>query len=300
MPAQAPYSQGHLAYGAARAACALTSYLQCETTQAGLFRLCLRTHAQAFTQLNQAEGHHTHDGDGGKQPLRTLPLQSFRLKPCFDRLVICLDHPACGIWQSTCTRLRKVCDIGITQQDPFQPVPNVWGCCFPDAHDGTCKRGVSAPPVARSPGGTPRHGSGTHAQVRRACRMVWPLAYLSRKLSQGDCATCRGTSAPGALPSLWMTQRAVFGCTDHKTMAQFLTTHPVCVDVRVAVGAPDPRLLPMSMLDIDDGFLPTRVLAIQPVAPDGPPSHAEQGLLIAVSPLCLCQGIVMWFYQYDL
>ena len=72
MPAQAPYGQGHRAYGAERAACARASSLHCETTQAGLCRLCLRMHAQAFAQLNQAEGHHTHDGDGGKQPLRTL------------------------------------------------------------------------------------------------------------------------------------------------------------------------------------------------------------------------------------
>ena len=37
-----------------------------------------------------------------------------------------------------------------------------------------------------------------------------------------------------------MTQGAVFGGTDHKTVAQFLTTHQVCVDVRFAVGDPDP------------------------------------------------------------
>jgi len=56
-PAQAPSRQGHLADGAERAACARTSSRPCETTQAGLFRLCLRTPAPAFTPLKPAEGH---------------------------------------------------------------------------------------------------------------------------------------------------------------------------------------------------------------------------------------------------
>jgi hypothetical protein len=47
--------------------------------------------AQTFAQLNQAEGHHTHDRNGGKQPLHTLQLQPFRTKACLDRLVIFLS-----------------------------------------------------------------------------------------------------------------------------------------------------------------------------------------------------------------
>jgi hypothetical protein len=70
--------------------------------------------AQTFAQLNQTEGHHTHDGDGGTQPLRTLQLQSFRATPCLDRLVIFLDYPACGLWQRPFSRLREVCYGGIT------------------------------------------------------------------------------------------------------------------------------------------------------------------------------------------
>src|SRR4030095_8923506 len=105
-------------------------------------------------QLNQAQSHHTHDRDGGKQPLGTLQLQSFRPQPCLDRLMIFLNHPACGILQSTCTRLREVYDLGITQQDPSQLVLSVWSSALPDAHGGAWDRGIAAPPRAWTPGST--------------------------------------------------------------------------------------------------------------------------------------------------
>src|SRR4029453_15293892 len=134
--------------------------------------------AQAFAQLNQAQSHHTHDRDGGKQPLGTLPLQSFRPQPCLDRLMIFLNHPACGILQSTFTRLREVYYFGITQQDPFQLVLSVWSSDLPDAHGAALDRGIFTPPISWTPGSTQRHGGGTHAQVHRARGVLRPLASL--------------------------------------------------------------------------------------------------------------------------
>jgi len=37
-----------------------------------------------------------------------------------------------------------------------------------------------------------------------------------------------------------MAQGTIFGRTDYKTVAQFLTTHQVFVDISFAVGDPDP------------------------------------------------------------
>ena len=41
----------------------------------------------------------------------------------------------CGILSYAGTRLREVCHVGITQQDPYQPVLSVWGGDFPDTYD---------------------------------------------------------------------------------------------------------------------------------------------------------------------
>jgi hypothetical protein len=128
-----------------------------------------------FAQRNQAEGHHTHDSNGGKQPRCTLQLESFRAQPRLDRLVIFLNDPACGLLQYTGTRLREVYDVRIAQQDPFQPVLRVWSSDFPDTHGGTVDRRLSAPPVPWTPGSAHRHGRGTHAYMRGARRMVRPL-----------------------------------------------------------------------------------------------------------------------------
>src|SRR5678815_4816245 len=108
--------------------------------------------AQAFAQLNQAESHHTHDGNGRKQPRRTFQLEAFRPKPCLDRLMIFLNHPACGILQCTFARLREVSHLGIAQQDPFQPVRSVWSSDFPDTHGGAGDGGLTAPPISWTPG----------------------------------------------------------------------------------------------------------------------------------------------------
>src|SRR2546428_9308215 len=132
--------------------------------------------AQAFAQLNQAESYHTHDGNGSKQPLCTFQLEAFRPQPCLDRLMIFLNYPAGGILQRTFACLREVDHISIAQQYPFQPVRRVWGGDFPNTHGGTWDGGLAAPPTSWTPGSTQRHCGGTHAQVRRARRVVRPLA----------------------------------------------------------------------------------------------------------------------------
>src|SRR5215475_16125354 len=103
---------------------------------------------QAFTQLNQAESHYTHDGNSRKQSLRAFQLEAFRSQPCLDRLMIFLNYPACGVLQRTCARLHEVDHISIAQQNPFQPVRNVWGGDFPDAHGGAWDGGLAAPPIS--------------------------------------------------------------------------------------------------------------------------------------------------------
>src|SRR5215510_6932902 len=59
---------------------------------------------QAFTQLNQAESHYTHDGNSRKQSLRAVQLEAFRSQPCLDRLMIFLNYPACGVVQRACAK----------------------------------------------------------------------------------------------------------------------------------------------------------------------------------------------------
>src|SRR5215467_10732631 len=111
-----------------------------------------------------------------KQSLRAFPLEAFRSQPCLDRLMIFLHYPTCGVLQRTCARLHEVDPISIAQQNPFQPVRNVWGGAFPDAHGGAWAGGLAAPPISGTPGSTQRHCGSTYAQVRRACRVCRPLA----------------------------------------------------------------------------------------------------------------------------
>ena len=91
---------------------------------------------QAVAQRKQAQGHHTHEGEGRQQPLSPLQWPSFRAEPCRDGFVILLNQPAGGIRQRTGLRRRNVVHVGITPQDPLQSCSRVGGGGFPDAHGG--------------------------------------------------------------------------------------------------------------------------------------------------------------------
>src|ERR1700741_2649551 len=99
---------------------------------------------------------------------------------------------------------------------------------------------MPVPPVSRAPWSTQCYGGRTHYQVHRARRVLRPLAQLQGELPQRDRAARRSKEAPCALAGLWMAQRTVFRSPDHKTMAEFLATHQVFIDVGFAISHPDP------------------------------------------------------------
>ena len=240
MPTQASNGQRHLASSPERAACLLAQDLPGARTQAGLGCLCLRMPAQAFAPLHQAESHHPHAGHGRPPPRRTVPWEAFRPQPCLDRLMLCLHHPACGIWQSPGARLGAVGHFGLTQQEPCQPVGRVGGGDVPDTHGSAWEGARAAPPLTWTPGSTARHGGGTHAPVCRARRVWRPLASLSGQLAPRDGAACRGASSSRTRPRLWMASGTLCGRVPDHPVAECLPTHSVGGPIRFAVGAPAP------------------------------------------------------------
>jgi len=154
-----------------------------------------------------------------QQP-RHSPLGRLAVPALCDALVICPITQRVGIVQGPCTRpAHRVRHRALYNQImPTWPqrlgqllprrrrtVPVIGGGCCP-----------ARLPVAR---GHATYGSGTHAHVRRACRMVWPVASLARYPLQGPARRARSESPGARTQSLEDAPRASVR-TDHTTVAR--------------------------------------------------------------------------------
>lgn len=151
----------------------------------------------------------------------------------------CFNEPSGSLLERTLSGLLEACDLGITQQDPFQPFWRV-RLYFPDPHCGALDARLTAQAIARAPGGTAFDCGGTAEEGGSPRWLIGPRPQLQYTCTSGGRPAYDLKEAPGPLAGLWVTEGPIFGRTNDEPMAENLTTAPVFIDVRLTLPDPAP------------------------------------------------------------
>jgi len=196
-------------------------------------------HAHVFPESNQPQRDDAHNRHRCTQPFRSFQLEPFRTNATLEGFMKCFNEPSGSLLERTLSGLLEACDLGITQQDPFQPFWRV-RLYFPDPHCGALDARLTAQAIARAPGGTAFDCGGTAEEGGSPRWLIGQRPQLQYTCTSGGRPAYDLKEAPGPLAVRVVTEGPIFGRTNDEPMAENLTTAPVFIDVRLTIPDPAP------------------------------------------------------------
>src|SRR4029077_20814826 len=110
-------------------------------------------YAHVFPESNQPQRDDAHNRHRCTQTFRSFKLEPFCSNTTLEGFMKRFNQPSGRILERTRSGLLEACDLGITQQNPFQPFWLV-RLYFPDPYCCALDARLTAQAIARAPGGT--------------------------------------------------------------------------------------------------------------------------------------------------
>jgi hypothetical protein len=165
------------------------------------------------------------------------------------------NQPSGGVLERPRSGLLDVDDLCLTPPSPCPPCGLVRWCC-PAPPGGTWEARLTAPPLARAPGGTARNRCRTEEEGGSARWWRGPRPPLQYPGTSGGRLAYALQEAPGSLTVLWMASGPVCGRPHDEPRAEREATAQVCLAVRLTLPDPAPALRPWRGANALAGLLP--------------------------------------------